>query len=462
MPRHVPLLVLSGALCAAPAGAGVVINEVMPSPHADWSGDGRSSAVDDEWVELANAGAEAQDLAALYLADGDRPGVPRVGFDGTLAPGATRFVTGEHALDWQFAHGGSAEGLALADGGDEVALYRLAGGVPQRLDGLAWGASTPDVSFGRVPDGTGAFAPFDALAGGDGPQPTPGGPNGGIATPKILDVERRPAAPTSVDAVRVRVRAGDSDGLAACTLVVRVDGGGAQESPMSLMEGTAALGTWEGVVPAQPAGRTVRWHVRVSDGALLAQTNDDTFVVAAAAGGAVALNEILADPPPDPEGDANGDGVRHSADDEFVEIVNHGAAPADLSGWALADSAAVRHVFPEGLVLAPGAMYVVFGGGTVTGIPSGADAASTGGLSLNNTSDQVRLLDAAGGLQDSHAYGTEANADQSLIRMPDGSGAWTRPLDAGLPWRYSPGVLNAQPASVEAVSWARIKALYAR
>ncbi len=461
MPRHVPLLVLSGALFAAPAAAGVVINEVMPSPHADWSGDARSSAVDDEWVELANAGSDPQDLAALYLADGDRPATPRVGFEGTLAPGATRFVTGEHALDWQSAHGGSAEGLALDDR-DEVALYRVAGGTAERLDALTWDATVPDVSWGRMPDGTGVFAAFDALAGGGGPQPTPGGANGGIATPKILDTERRPAAPTSADEVRVRARAGDADGVAACVLVVRLDGGVAQELPMTLVDGTTSLGTWEAVMPAQPAGRSVSYHVRVSDGALLAQTNDDSFVVSPAAGGAVALNEILADPPPDPEGDANGDGVRHSADDEFIEIVNHGTAPVDLSAWSLADSAAVRHVFPEGLVLAPGAMYVVFGGGTITGIPSGADVASTGGLSLNNTSDQVRLLDAAGGAQDSHAYGSEANADQSLIRIPDGSGAWTRPLDAGLPWRYSPGALNAEPAAVEAASWARIKALYAR
>lgn len=459
MPRFIPLFVLAGALCAGPAGANVVINEVMPSPHADWSGDARSSAVDDEWVELANAGTEPLDLAAYFVADGHRPGVPRVGFDGTLAPGATRFVTGEHALDWQSANGGAGEGLALDDGADTVTLFRSAGGAAECVDALAWSGSTPDVSWGRWPDAAGTFAAFDALAGGSGPQPTPGGPNGGIAAPKILDEERAPLAPTSADAVRVRARAADADGVAECTLFVRMDGGAVQSLPMTRVEGSPTLGTWERVLPAQPAGRTVSYHVRVSDGVLLAQTNDATFVVAAAGGG-VALNEILADPPPDPEGDANGDGVRSSADDEFIEVINHGTTPADLSGWSLADSVAVRHVFPEGLVLPPGAMYVVFGGGTITGIPSGADVASTGGLSLNNTADQVRLLDAGGGVQDAHSYGTEANADQSLIRMPDGDGEWTRPLDAGMPWRYSPGAVNAQPASVEVMSWARIKALY--
>ena len=46
----------------------------------------------------------------------------------------------------------------------------------------------------------------------------------------------------------------------------------------------------------------------------------------------IVINEILADPAADLAGDANGDGVRGTYDDEFVEIVNSSAGSIDLSG----------------------------------------------------------------------------------------------------------------------------------
>ena len=75
-----------------------------------------------------------------------------------------------------------------------------------------------DVSLGRLPDGTGAWEVFDALApGGTGPQPTPGGPNGGPARPKILEAELRPGTPTSTDTVTVSALAGAVARVAAAS-----------------------------------------------------------------------------------------------------------------------------------------------------------------------------------------------------------------------------------------------------
>jgi hypothetical protein len=183
-------------------------------------------------------------------------------------------------------------------------------------------------------------------------------------------------------------------------------------------------------------------------------------VTVTAAGSAVAINELLADPPAGLDGDANGDGVRDTADDEFVEIVNRSASPVDLTGWEIRDATSTRHVFPSGPVLQAGEMYVVFGGGTPSGIPAGTETASTGGLSLNNTADSVQLVDAGGVIQDAHSYGSEANADQSLIRVPDGTGQWTRPGDQGFGWAFSPGAPNAGTTSITSTSWSRVKALY--
>jgi hypothetical protein len=399
------------------------------------------------------------DLSDLYLAAPDDPSALRTGLDGTLGAGEWLFVTGEQALDWQSEHGGSG-GLALADDGGSVGLYRSAGGAASRVDACSWGAGPSDVSFGRWPDGTGPFQAFDALAeGGAGLQPTPGGPNGGEASPKILEAGHEPARLTVTDPLTVHALAADLDGIAEAVLFLRVDDAPAEALSMTRIDGTDARGTWERVVPAQRAGTRLRWTVRISDGVRYAQTNEEETSVAGAPA-SVTLNEILADPPPDPNGDANGDGVRSSSDDEFVEVINHGAAAVDLSGWSLTDSTNVRHVFPAGVVLAPGEIYVVFGGGTPTGIPSRADVASTGTLSLNNTADTVRLQDASNVVQDAHAFGAEANADQSLIRIPDGDGTWTRPHDANLVWDYSPGALNAGPSAVSSASWGEIKALY--
>jgi hypothetical protein len=174
----------------------------------------------------------------------------------------------------------------------------------------------------------------------------------------------------------------------------------------------------------------------------------------------VVLNEILADPPPDLAGDANGDGVRSNSDDEFVEIYNRGDTAVDLGGWTLHDASGLRHEFAAGVVLAPGEWCVVFGGGQPTGIPGMVATASSGALSLNNTGDEVRLVAHDGVIQDVHVYGGEANADQSLIRHPDGDGEWTRPFDIGLPWAYSPGASNAPPAAISEQSWGSVKALY--
>jgi hypothetical protein len=301
---------------------------------------------------------------------------------------------------------------------------------------------------------------FDALTpGGTGAQPTPGGPNGGPATPKILSTSVTPSIPTSQDAIVVQAVAGDTDGIAQCLLLLSVNGGASAQQAMALVSGTAAYGTWETTIGPYPGGTSLAVTVRVDDGTLVAQTNPVNVTVISA-GAAVALNEILADPPAGTAGDANGDGVRDTADDEFVEIVNTSLSAVDIGGWTLHDATGLRHTFGSGTVLQPGALFVVFGGGTPAGIPSALEVASTGGLSLNNTGDTVQLVGADGVTRDAHGYGSEANADQSLIRVPDGTGGWTRPGDAGLGWAFSPGASNATTTAVDEMSWTAVKGLY--
>lgn len=159
----------------------------------------------------------------------------------------------------------------------------------------------------------------------------------------------------------------------------------------------------------------------------------------------VVIQEVLADPPADADGDANRDGTRHSAQDEFVELLNIGFRTVELSGWQLTDAGtapASRFTFPDNTELGPGERVVLFGGGSPTGFSGSvfADDGSIGG-GLRNGGDSVFLIDPT--VPDtiaSAAYGSEGNKNQSLVRQPEGRGPFVLhsafPGDGAL---FSPG-----------------------
>jgi uncharacterized protein (TIGR03437 family) len=148
----------------------------------------------------------------------------------------------------------------------------------------------------------------------------------------------------------------------------------------------------------------------------------------------VVINEVLADPPDGPDGDANRDRTRSGTDDEFIELVNRTTSDRDISGYQLltrsstASTDIVRHTFAPGTILPARSAIVVFGGGNLN--PSdpafgGAQIvkASTGGLSLTNTGGIVILRDASQSIVGILSYGgstgLNGDANQSLTRSPD-------------------------------------------
>lgn len=157
------------------------------------------------------------------------------------------------------------------------------------------------------------------------------------------------------------------------------------------------------------------------------------FAVGGGSGGGpanVVVNEVLAN---EPGSDTAG---------EAVEIVNTGGTAVGIAGWTLRDGTGVRHTFAAGTTLQPGKAITVFGAGSA--IPGGITAvpASTGGLNLSNSGDQVVLRDATGTTVQSMTYtSSQAGTDGvSVNRSPDGSatGAWVK-HDTISPLTSSPG-----------------------
>ena len=169
-------------------------------------------------------------------------------------------------------------------------------------------------------------------------------------------------------------------------------------------------------------------------------------------GNPIVINEVLYDPPAE-GGDANGDGTVDMEEDEFVELVNTGSVPWDISGYQIFRRAQIwfpgpRHVVPAGTVLAPGQALVVFGGGSPEGLFGGArvQVATEGSLSLWNNNDEVRVMTPEGTqvLQFS-VQERDSDPDQAYTRSPDGTGPFVLHTDASGA-RFSPGTrANGEP-----------------
>jgi hypothetical protein len=137
----------------------------------------------------------------------------------------------------------------------------------------------------------------------------------------------------------------------------------------------------------------------------------------------VRLNEILADPGTD----WNGDGAVDSKLDEWIEIVNVGTSQVDLSIYRISDlSAATDFRFALSGTIGPGEVKVYFGSDVVAW--QAANGVGQLGLSLNNAGDTVYLYEVNGSdiaTNDTRAYTTaEVLDDRSTGRLPHGTGAW--------------------------------------
>jgi hypothetical protein len=187
---------------------------------------------------------------------------------------------------------------------------------------------------------------------------------------------------------------------------------------------------------------------------------------------ALSLNEIMADP----ASDWDGDGAYDFKNDEWVELYNPGPGSVDLGAYGLSDETGYRtYGFEPATMLGVGDVLVIYGSQSVAW--QAAHGISQYGFKMSNDGDTVALWRYAGGdtvMVDTRVFNTyEAEDDRSTGRNPDGTGEWqifdslnpyggtTPPLGNDLPPTPGHPNLGGDPP-VDAVSgtWGRMKSLF--
>jgi len=157
-------------------GATLVINEVLArnvltnkDPQGEY----------DDWIEIYNASEEAIDLGGMYLTDD--PSEPRRWRIPTGNPAATTILPGRYLLIWADNDLGAAglhAAFELDDNGEDVALFDTDG--VTLIDHIRFDGQSPDVSFGREPDGAPDLVTLS---------PTPGASNNGAFLAVVADTK---------------------------------------------------------------------------------------------------------------------------------------------------------------------------------------------------------------------------------------------------------------------------------
>lgn len=179
-------LLLTVTVFAGSARAQIVLNELMPDPASDWSptdGNDEYGSLEDEWVEIFNAGSEAIDITGWRLRDAVSDSSWRFGFDGVLEPCEFFVVYGNEAYQWEDENGYPKYGLSMNNAGDTITL--VSADLATVVDLVTYTSQDvgDDQSWGRVPDGSPNWECNDGLnpanPPGSGLPPTPGEPNFG-------------------------------------------------------------------------------------------------------------------------------------------------------------------------------------------------------------------------------------------------------------------------------------------
>ena len=373
-----------------------------------------SGGVPGDWVELHNSASVPLSLAGYLVKDNDDTHVSTLP-DGAMIPASGYYVVEESQL-----------GFGLG-GGDAVRLFTPDGTV--LFDSYAWTAHAV-TTYGRCPDGFGAFQTNTTV--------TKEAANDCSVVIRINEIESSGGTPGSwVELYNPGPGPANLDGFvltdAGATLpsyalpAIVVPAGGY----LVLEEANFVFGLdgADAVRLFRPDGSIADSHAWLThaattygrcpngSGAIVTTLGptkgsaNSCFVPATT----LRINEV------ESSGGAPGD---------WIELVNIGATPIDLSGWRVLDNddTHVPYVLPAGTTIAAGGYLVVEEAGL--------------GFGLGAT-DSARVYDPIGGLYE--AYSWTAHATTTYGRCPNGTGAFATTTAS------TKGAVNACVGSVTAV-----------
>lgn len=374
----VPLGAAGVPAAAGPQAPAVVVNEV-------------SQRVNPDWVELHNPGDTTVDLSGWKLQDDQDRGPEDYVFPAGTAIPAGWYLVVDAAEDDTTGFGfglGAADTVRLSDAG---------GGLVDSLNWTEHAATT----YGRCPDGTGEVRQTAAPTRGEANDCTsPLRVNEvaagfvELANPSGADVElggHVVRAPGAEDGYAV------PDGVLAPGELLLIEAGALGFAPgeatgVELADGSGAIAdahSWE-TVPEPSAGRCPDGlgAFTVTAAATPGEPND---CVPVAGQDVVKVNEV-----------ESSDGVPG----DWIELVNTGAEPVDLSGWLVRDNDDTRFsAIAAGTVIAPGGFYVHEEAALGFGLGGG---------------DMARVYTPNGTLVDAYAW--DEHAASTYGRCPDGTG----------------------------------------
>ena len=371
--------------CAAPAPT-VKINEVESS-----------GGVPGDWVELFNTGGSPTDISGLMFRDNDDTHTYTI-------PGGTTIPVGGYYLLEE-----AAFGFGLG-GADSARLFGTNG--TTLVDSYTWTVAAT-TTYGRCPNGTGAFTTTSSVTKGaanDCAAPAP--------TVKINEVEssggvpgdwveliNTGSSPTDISGWVFR----DNDDTHTYTIpggtTIAAGGyhlleeaafgfgvGGADSARLFDTTGTTLIDSYTWTV----AATTTYGRCPNGIGAFITTTSVTKGAAndCAAPAPTVKINEV------ESSGGVPGD---------WVELINTGGSPADISGWVFRDNDDTHtYTIPGETTIAAGGYYLL------------EEAAFGFGL---GGADSARLFGATGTVIDSYTWTVAATTTYG--RCPNGTGAFT-------------------------------------
>ena len=162
----------------------------------------------------------------------------------------------------------------------------------------------------------------------------------------------------------------------------------------------------------------------------------------------VVINEVLFNPAGTL--DANRNGTTVEVEDEFIEIYNVGTNPVDITGWTLSDtSAASAFAFPGGTSIAPGEFIVLFGDTTgATGFAGQIFSDPDGLIGNGLGGPEGVVLKTGGGDTVDSVFSPSPPIGKSLVRIPEGTGAFADHDSPNAIQKASPGEARVELSSI--------------